>query len=281
MMNSRVVSELLGEAANSIEGDSRRADVELLLSHALGRPRSWFYAYPDACLSDEQVGLFKSLIEQRRRGVPVAQILGAREFWSMELTVTSDTLIPRPETELLVELALRSIPTGESTRVLDLGTGTGAIALALARERPLAQITAIDFSARALSVAQANAARLQLSHIKFLLGDWFSPVRDERYDVIVSNPPYIAQTDPHLSQGDLRFEPLAALASGVDGLDAIRTITLQAPHHLLSNGQLFIEHGFEQGSAVRDLMGAAGLVGSTTHADMSGLDRVTCGQLQS
>ena len=278
-MKSRVISELLRDAAAALDSESPRADAELLLSRAVNQSRSWLFAHPEAIVSEDQAGVFLSMLEQRRRGEPVAQILGVREFWSLELRVTRDTLIPRPETELLVELALQRLPEALPVRVLDLGTGTGAVALALAHERSLAELTAIDVSARTLAVAQANAERLHLGNIRFLLGNWFSAVRDERYDMIVSNPPYIAEGDPHLMQGDLRFEPLAALASGPDGLDAIRLIANESPRHLRVGGWLLLEHGFDQGAAVRSLLGTAGFANVATMADIAGLDRVTCGQL--
>ena len=278
---TRAVAGLLRNAAASLDGDSRRAESELLLARAIDRPRSWLYAHSDALVEEQQARHFLAMVEQRRRGEPVALILGVRDFWSLELTVTPDTLIPRPETELLVELALRHIPAGSPARVLDLGTGTGAVALALASERPMAEITAIDLHSRTLSVARANAARLQLGRVRFLLGNWFSAVQDERYDVIVGNPPYIAEQDPHLLQGDLRFEPRAALASGIDGLDAIRVIARDSPRHLRANGWLLLEHGFEQGAAVRALLESAGFTKVATGVDLAGLDRVTYGQLPS
>lgn len=274
------VSALLRQAASSFGGESPRVDAELLLARAMNQPRSWFYSHADDRVDERQALRFLALVEQRRRGEPVAQILGSREFWSLELTVTPDTLIPRPETELLVELALRHLPAGSSRRVLDLGTGTGAVALALAHERPMADITAVDIEARTLSVAQANAARLQLGQVRFLQGNWFSAVRDERYDLIVGNPPYIADDDPHLQQGDLRFEPRAALASGSDGLEAIRVIARDSPGHLRANGWLLLEHGFDQGPAVRALLGSAGFGDVTTEVDLAGLDRVTSGRLR-
>lgn len=277
---TRAVAGLLREAAASLEGEARRAEAELLMARAVDRPRSWLYAHPDALLDEQQSRNFLSMVEQRRRGEPVALILGVREFWSMELTVTSDTLIPRPETELLVELALRRIPAGSAARVLDLGTGTGAVALALAHDRPMAEVTAIDLHPRALAVAQANAARLQPGRVRFLQGNWFSPVRGEHYDVIVGNPPYIAEQDPHLRQGDLRFEPRTALASGVDGLDAIRVIARDSPRHLGTNGWLLLEHGFGQGAAVRALLASAGFSDVTTQVDLAGLERVTSGQFR-
>jgi release factor glutamine methyltransferase len=274
------VAEVLLEATNSLAGDSARADAELLLAQALGQSRSWLYAHSDDKLGEDQVRDFRALLERRRRGEPVAQILGVREFWSLPLMVTVDTLIPRPETELLVELALQRIPAESSPRVLDLGTGTGAIALAIAKERPQAEVTAIDADPRTLRVAKKNAARLGLDQVHFLLGNWFSAVRDERYDVILSNPPYIADDDPHLLQGDLRFEPRSALASGTDGLDALRQIASEAARHLRAGGCVLLEHGFDQGAAVRALLAASGFTDVTTHADMEGRDRVSSGNYQ-
>jgi release factor glutamine methyltransferase len=281
MTKKNRVADVLLEAARSLPGDSARTDAELLMAQALGQPRSWLYAHSDDELGEDQARGFRALLERRRHGEPVAQILGVREFWSLPLVVTADTLIPRPETELLVELALQRIPGGSSRRVLDLGTGTGAIALAIAKERPLAEVTAIDADPRTLRVAQKNAARLGLAQVEFLLGNWFSAVRDERYDVIVSNPPYIADDDPHLAQGDLRFEPRSALASGPDGLAALREIAGEAPHHLRAGGSVLLEHGFDQGGAVRALLATSGFAAVTTHVDMEGRDRVTSGNYPS
>jgi release factor glutamine methyltransferase len=276
--NAATVAQVLTAAGARLDGEAR-ADAEILLAAALGRSRSWLYAHADADLDQAQREAFEHLLARRRRGEPVAQILGVREFWSLSWTVTQDTLIPRPETELLVELVLQRLPHDSTERVLDLGTGSGAIALALAHERTLAQITAIDSDARTLAVARKNAARLHLERVNFLLGNWFSPVRGERYRLIVSNPPYIAEDDPHLALGDLRFEPRAALVSGVDGLDAIRTIASQAPEHLHKGGHLLLEHGFEQGAAVRELLLAAGFVGVASHRDLEGRERVSAGAL--
>ena len=277
MTEKNRVADVLFAAANSLPGDSARTDAELLMALALGRSRSWLYAHSDETLDQDQARDFRALLERRRRGEPVAQILGVREFWSLPLMVTADTLIPRPETELLVELALERIPSASPLRVLDLGTGTGAIALAIAKERPRAEVTAIDADPRTLRVAKKNAARLGLDRVQFLLGNWFSSVRDERYDVIVSNPPYIADDDPHLLQGDLRFEPRTALASGTDGLDALREIVGEAPRHLRKGGSVLLEHGFDQGAAVRALLAASAFTDVTTHADMEGRDRVSSG----
>ncbi len=275
---ARSVTEALALARGSIAGPSARVDAEMLLARAIGKPRSWLYAHPDAGVDETQTRILASLLDRRRRGEPIALILGSREFWSLELTVTADTLIPRPETELLVELALARMVGRPRCTVLDLGTGSGAIALALASERPDARITAVEANARTLAVAQKNAARLGLARVQFLLGDWFSPVSDERYEVIVGNPPYIAQDDPHLSQGDLRFEPRAALVSGIDGLDALRSISMRAPEHLVAGGFLLLEHGYEQGERVRELLLASGFIDVGTRVDLEGRERVTLGR---
>ena len=207
----------------------------------------------------------------------MAQITGHRGFWSLELAVTPDTLIPRPETELLVELALERLPVAEMGQVLDLGTGTGAIALAIASERPLVDVSAVDVSEAALAVARANAAAAGLP-LRLLQGDWFEPVAGDVYRMIVSNPPYIPEGDPHLEQGDLRFEPRSALASGADGLDAIRLIAGKAPTHLLPGGWLLVEHGHDQGAAVRALFQAQGFARVETARDLERRERVTRGQ---
>ncbi|HJR74441.1 MAG TPA: peptide chain release factor N(5)-glutamine methyltransferase [Luteimonas sp.] len=256
------------------------ADAELLLLHALGRrERAWLFAHAGDALPAEASERFESLLSRRERGEPVAYLLGRRGFWTLDLEVTPATLIPRSETELLVEQALMRIPAGSAARIADLGTGSGAIALAIATERPLTQMIATDASRAALDVAQANAAAHEIGNVEFRLGDWWAPLAGERFDLVVSNPPYIAQADPHLGQGDLRFEPHAALASGVDGLDAIRVIVACAPEHLHAGGWLLLEHGWEQGTAVRDLLRAAGFVEVATVRDLEDRDRVTLGHL--
>ena len=274
-MTAEAVSMAIRRAAGSLPGDSARADAELLLAMALGRPRSWLYAHGDAPIDSIHAKSFESLLARRQRGEPVAHILGVREFWSMELAVTADTLIPRPETELLVELALQHLPADAPRRVLDLGTGSGAIALAVAKARPVADVTAVDLEARALQVARKNGAKLGLERVGFLISDWFSAVRDETYDLILSNPPYIADGDPHLAEGDLRFEPRSALASGPDGLRDLRLIAGQAPRHLLPGGWLMLEHGHQQGSAVRGLLFASGFIDVESRRDLEGRERVS------
>ncbi|WP_290778193.1 peptide chain release factor N(5)-glutamine methyltransferase, partial [Arenimonas sp.] len=242
------LANAIREATSRLAGDEARLDAELLLAHALERPRSWFYAHAGDLLEPRHANAFDELVRRRERGEPVAQITGHRGFWSLDLVVTADTLIPRPETELLVELALDRLPRAEPQRVLDLGTGTGAIALAIASERPLADVTAVDASEAALLVARDNAVEAGLP-LRLLPSDWFSAVGGERFDLIASNPPYIADSDPHLQQGDLRFEPRSALVSGPDGLDAIRVIARQAPAHLHPGGWLLVERGRDHGPA--------------------------------
>jgi len=271
------VANAIREAAQRLPGEEARMEAELLLAHALGQPRSWFYAHSGDVMDAASAGAFEALLRRREHGEPVAQITGHRGFWSLDLAVTADTLIPRPETELLVELALDRLPVAEMGQVLDLGTGTGAIALAIASERPLVDVTAVDASRRALDVAAGNAADAGLP-LRLLHGDWFAPVAGEVFRMIVSNPPYIADGDPHLGQGDLRFEPRSALASGADGLDALRRIVADAPAHLLPGGWLLVEHGHDQGAAVRSLFQAQGFAQVASQRDLERRDRVTLGQ---
>ncbi len=268
------IDAVLREARGGLEP----GDAELLLAHVLHRPRSWLYAHGDDELDADAARLFADLLARRSDGEPVAYLTGERGFWKFDLQVNAATLIPRPETELLVELALERLPPDQPLRLADLGTGSGAIALALARERPLARVVATDASAGALVVAAANARALGLDNVQFRQGDWFAPLAGETFDLIASNPPYIADTDVHLDEGDLRFEPRSALASGVDGLDAIRRIARGAAAHLDRGGWLLVEHGWEQGDPVRALLAAAGLVEVETTRDLEQRDRVTSGR---
>jgi release factor glutamine methyltransferase len=268
------VREALLAAAQRL-GD--RVDAEVLLAYALSKSRSWLIAHADDTLSAEHASAYTVLVEQREAGEPVAYITGRRGFWSLDLEVTPATLIPRPETELLVELALERLPVDADSGVLDLGTGTGAVALAIARERPRAQVIATDASAEALAVAQRNAERHGIKNVSFVHGDWFAPLGEQRFDVIVSNPPYIESHDPHLNQGDLRFEPMSALASGEDGLDDIRRIIRDAGRHLVPDGWLLFEHGWNQGDAVRMLLSNASFAKVSTMRDLEERDRVSGG----
>lgn len=274
--DSTRVDALLRAARSRIEA----VDAGLLLAHVLGKSHGWLYAHDDAQVDAEAMARFDQLVARRQHGEPVAYITGRRGFWTLDLLVTPDTLIPRPETELLVELALQRIPEGEAMPVADLGTGSGAIALAIARERPATRVIATDHSEAALAVAAANARANAITNVEFRHGDWLLPLAGERFGLIASNPPYIAQDDPHLAEGDLRFEPAAALASGRDGLDAIRRIVSDAPAHLVTSGWLLLEHGHDQGQAVRALLTAAGLGDVRTAQDLAGRDRVTLGRLQ-
>ncbi|NUS38996.1 MAG: peptide chain release factor N(5)-glutamine methyltransferase [Lysobacter sp.] len=273
-MASRRIDEALREARSRIDA----TDAELLLAHALGASRSWLFAHGGDPLPAELEERFGALVARRGAGEPVAYLVGHRGFWSLDLIVTPDTLVPRPETELLVEVALERLPPARRLRVADLGTGSGAIALALARERPHAHVVATDASSAALAVARANAAHNQLGNVEFRAGDWCAPLGEARFDLIASNPPYIAEGDPHLTRGDLRFEPRAALASGRDGLDAIRRIVRDAPAHLLGGGWLLLEHGYDQGEAVRALLRDADFAEVATRQDLEARDRVTLGQ---
>jgi release factor glutamine methyltransferase len=272
----RRVDALLRAARSRIEA----VDAGLLLAHVLGKSHGWLYAHDDAQVDAEALARFDQLVARRQHGEPVAYLIGRRGFWTLDLLVTPDTLIPRPETELLVELALQCIPEGDTMPVADLGTGSGGIALAIARERPATHVIGTDHSQAALAVAAANARANAIANVEFRHGDWLSPLAGERFGLIASNPPYIAQDDPHLAQGDLRFEPAAALASGRDGLDAIRRIVSDAPAHLVASGWLLLEHGHDQGQAVRALLTAAGLGDVRTALDLEGRDRVTLGRLQ-
>lgn len=256
--------------------DTPRLDAEILLCHLLEKPRSYLYTWPDRVLSYDQLSAYRTLIQRRETGEPVAHITGQREFWSLMLKVTVDTLIPRPETELLVEKALQRLPDAPCS-LADLGTGTGAIALALASERPDCRVTAVDRSEAALAVARENAGQHGL-RVEFLQGSWFEPLAGRRFDLIVSNPPYVCEEDRHLQQGDVRYEPRTALSAGADGLDDIRRIVAAAPEHLHPGGWLLLEHGYDQGHAVRALLNDRGYTGLETFCDLAGKERVTIGQ---
>jgi release factor glutamine methyltransferase len=256
-----------------------RTDAEYLLAHVLDRSRSWLYAHADDEITPESLAAFRGLQTRRRAGEPVAYLTGRRGFWSLDLQVSPDTLIPRPETELLVELALAHLHPGKPVSVLDLGTGSGAVALAIAVERPMAQITAVDSSEAALAVARSNGSRLKCANAFFENSNWYDGLSGRRFDVIVSNPPYIEADDPHLSQGDLRYEPRSALAAGMDGLDDIRIIVRDAAQHLHSGAWLMLEHGWNQGASVRKLLDAAGFTEVSTEPDLEGRDRVSLGRM--
>jgi len=272
------VRDLLAGAARRLGHGDARLEAELLLAHALGKSRAWLYAWPEHEPDAGQAHEFHRLLDARIGGEPIAYLMGQREFRSIDLAVTPDVLIPRHETELLVDLALTHIPRDAEFDVADLGTGSGAIAIAIASERPHARVLATDASEAALRVARGNAERLHLGNIEFAHGDWCAALADRRFDVIVSNPPYIAEDDPHLVRGDLVHEPRGALASGKDGLDAIRAISSCVPAHLRNAGWLLIEHGLDQGEAVGQLLRDRGFVDVATARDLEQRDRVTAGR---
>jgi len=259
--------------------ESARLDIELLLCSILKKDRSFVRAWPEHELSQQQLTSFQQLLEQRLAGEPIAHILGERGFWSLNLKVTKDTLIPRPETERLVELALELIPEKAQWEILDLGTGTGAIALSLAKERPSCFVSATDQSLAALDVAKQNAKDNKISNIEFIHSNWFSELKNKKFDLIVSNPPYIEENDPHLQQGDVRFEPLSALTSGEEGLDDIRTIIKNSQAHLTKNGILLIEHGYDQAEAVCNLFNLSGFNKVENFKDDNGVPRVSIGHI--
>lgn len=254
-------------------------DCELLLSFVLKQERIYLWTWPEKAISQHELLAFESLIEDRKNGVPIAYLLGKREFWGLPLSVTRDTLIPRPETELLVELVLGKATAEKKYRISDLGTGSGAIALALAHELAESTIVATDNSWAALSVAKQNAESLNINNVQFKQGSWCEPLSTADYDFIVSNPPYINKSDPHLKQGDVRYEPRSALVAEDQGIADIDAIIRQAPHHLKPGGMIAFEHGFEQAALVRDLLCKSGFSRVETIQDMAQLDRVTYGLL--
>lgn len=268
------------QAALALPANEARLEAQMLLQHVLQVPRSYLLAHPEQSLDERQSAAYAALVQRRLRGEPVAYLLREREFFGLSLKVTPATLIPRPETELLVELALQRIPLRGSFRVLDLGTGTGAIALSIAHHRPEAEVTAADMSGAALEVARENARNLGLDNVRLVQSDWFASLESRRYDLIVSNPPYIAAGDVHLMQGDVRFEPPSALASGADGLDDIRCIITQATHHLERNAWLLLEHGYDQAPAVRALLQQNGFGDVFSARDLAGVERVSCGVMR-
>lgn len=264
-------------AADSVNQDEARLEAEILLAHTLKQSRTFLRTWPERELSTEQLEKFQILLHRRCTGEPIAYLIGERDFWDMTLRVSSDTLIPRPETETLVEQALARIPPNVHWQIADLGTGSGAVALAIARERPGSQLTATDISAAALAIARDNAARYDVTNIRFAEGAWLVPLANERYEMIVSNPPYVHPNDPHLQQGDLRFEPLSALHSSPDGLADIRSICDTARQHLQPGGWLLLEHGFDQGSATRACLTELGYQQVQTIEDLAHNPRVSLG----
>ena len=317
MTNSQSIKSALASATVLLKTEEATLEAQLLLQQVLNVNRAWLISHQNYALQPNIHAVFEALLKRRLNGEPIAYILGVREFYGLKLKVTPDTLIPRPDTETLVEAALEKIPShpsfprkresmlnlyqkadsrfrgsdepknfaveNNSFCILDLGAGTGAIALAIAKHRPQAQITALDASQAALNIAIENAQNLNIPNVKFILSDWFSNLKtnseNEKFDVIASNPPYIEDSDLHLQQGDLRFEPLSALASGAEGLDAIRHIIKDAPSHLNPHGWLMLEHGYNQASKVAALLEQTGFSDISHAKDLSGIERVTIGRL--
>lgn len=255
-------------------------DLRVLLQHALGVNHAHLIAHSERTLTSAENSRFEDCVRRRTAGEPVAYIVGRREFYGRDFGVSPAVLIPRPETELLVEEALERMRGGDAPKVLDLGTGSGCIAITLALERPDARVVGVDASTAALRVAIGNARTLGASNVRFAHGRWFEPVEDERFDLVVSNPPYVANADPHLACGDLRFEPRSALASGAAGLDAIADIVASAPRHLRPGGWLLLEHGWDQGASVATLLERAGFEDRFVAHDLAGHPRVSGGRLR-
>jgi len=281
MQIGRAILQAALSIQNKLELELPEASFEanLLCQQGLNVNRAWLISHESDTLEACQQAAFEALVQRRLNGEPIAYIFGSREFYGLQLKTTSATLIPRPDTETLVEAALERIPLHLTLDMLDLGTGTGAVALAVAQHRPHCEVTAIDASSNALSVALENAQALKLNNVRLLESNWFSSLTGEKFDVIVSNPPYIAQDDEHLQKGDLRFEPLSALASGKDGLDDIRKIIQDAPHYLHSNGWLMLEHGYDQAKAVAALLNERGFSKIAHAKDIAGTLRVTFGAI--
>jgi release factor glutamine methyltransferase len=270
------ISHALKQHQQLVDSDSAVLDVQLILAHVLQKPTSYFFTWPQKVLDEEQQVLFEDLLQRRVKGEPVAYLLGYQDFWSLRLEVAKETLIPRPDTELLVELALALLPDG-AYKALDLGTGTGAIALSLATERKDWQITATDFLPEVVALAESNRDRLQLKNVAVLTGSWFEPISDKAFDLILSNPPYIDPQDTHLQRADLKFEPLSALVSEGWGLRDIELIIEQAIDFLKPGGWLLLEHGYDQGDRVKRLMSQHKYTAVRTEKDLGDNDRVTLG----
>lgn len=265
-----------GATALAAASPSAGRDAELLLLAATGASRTVLRAHPERRLGAAAGARYRELLARRAAGWPVAYLLGRRGFWTLDLAVTPEVLIPRPETELLLEQALAT----PAARALDLGTGSGAIALALARAWPAARVDAVERSAAALAVARGNGERLGIGNVRWHQGDWYGPVAGERYGLIVANPPYIAEHEPEPREGDARFEPRAALIAGPTGLEALEQVIAGAPPHLDPGGRLLVEHGHRQGGPVRALLRTAGFTRITTHRDLAGHERVTAGGIE-
>ena len=280
MTAPRSIRDALSSAGEMLaaRNDHPALEAAVLLAHVLGVTRAHLHTRPEQVLRESQLRDYFDLVARRKAGEPVAYLIGRREFWSMDLLVNQHTLIPRPETELLVELALERIPTHAEFHILDLGTGSGAIALAIARERPRCRVTASDLSPQALAVARTNAERLNIANVSFREGSWFSPFSTERFDIIVANPPYVAEHDPHLDEGDLPAEPQSALVAGPTGLEMIGAIIAGAKRHMREGAWLLMEHGYNQAGMVTTLLHDAAYHQIETWRDAAGIERISGGQ---
>lgn len=276
-MSVSIMSVSIAAALAAARAQIPPAEARWLLGDVLKRSSAWLEAHRDEACPAESLARFRALVARRAAGEPVAYLTGTREFYGRDFTVTPDVLIPRPETELLVDLVIAKVGAGGTARILDMGTGSGCIAVTLALELPAASVTAVDISPAALAVAHGNAARLG-ARVAFVASDWFAALPPGRFDLIVANPPYIAAGDPHLTAGDLRFEPTGALTDHADGLAAIRHLVAEAPRHLLPGGWLFFEHGYDQGPAVPGLLEAAGFVDIGQYRDLAGIIRTSGGR---
>ena len=277
------IKQLLADGAHALvdsesENDSARLDAEILLALTLQKPRTWLYTWPEHIPSLPEQHMYLDLLRRRQSGEPVAYLTHRREFFGLELKINHHVLVPRPETETLVQCVLDVLADNSAARIADLGTGSGAVALALASQKTQARIVATDASSDALALARENAERLGIDNVTFMAGDWLVPLSGLTFDLIASNPPYIAEDDPHLSRDGVRFEPKPALVSGKDGLDAIRQLVTESPACLETGGWLMIEHGFDQGEAVRGLFTEVGFIDVVTHRDLGGNERVTIGK---
>jgi len=279
-LTSHTIKSALAEAHSQLEevSDSPAFDSEILLAHCLNKNRSYLYTWPDKHLTDEQLECFKTFIDKRKTDYPIAYLVGTKAFWTLDLIVTPDVLIPRPETELLVEIALEKISNIKQPQILDLGTGSGAIALSLASERPDAIITASDYSAEALDIAKKNAYKHKLiKQVMFIESDWFECIPEINYDLIVSNPPYIAPHDPHLSQ-TIRYEPQQALVAENNGMSDIETLIRDTKKHLKTDAWIIIEHGYNQSEETLSLFKEYGFAKEKTYLDISNNPRISCAQ---
>lgn len=276
------IESILAQATTTLSktSDSAALDAEILLCQVLNKNRSYLRAWPEKNLTHEQYEQFEKLLQQRAQGTPIAHLTGVKEFWSRDFRITPDVLIPRPDTELLIELALELIPANQACKLLDLGTGSGIIAVTLAAERPNCLVVACDQSEKALVIAQENARSHQIKNVQFFLSDWFDQIPDDKFDLIISNPPYIAADDPHLQQGDVRFDPDSALIADQQGLKDIIRIADQARQHLTNKGHLLIEHGYDQQQQVQEIFQHFAYRNIQTYTDLAGHPRASYGQLE-